>query len=449
MAGSISFGAPPTKYTPAQIAAGKIPLQQFASGNQIPPPGPSAQDIANQQARQQAAQEAAQAAAQKAADDQARAAGFDQQIAQYQYQLGLGTGQLSAGNANIDQSYNTAFNQLAQTKARSQTGYDTAGAQALQDYNTGRTQNQNAYDTTSQQSLQDFNTAKTNATNQYNTIGQQSRQDYVGAKNTIGANAGSSLNSLLRLLGSRGAGGGSAAQFAAPQAVARGASIQRGEVGQTFGRNQQALDTNYNLNNAAFDTNYGRNKNALDTNFNLNSQLQDTAFGRNRNALDTNWQNYLSDYGNSVTDIGNQRTNQQNNLQSTVYRQQSDILNQLANTAGQRANVTGLTPGAMVGAAQPYYNQANDLLSRSIALNRGVDVPLTARPASYNAPALAPPPGYNPPALEAAPAYTPPDISQYIVNPNAAPTVQGQPVGNDYFSPYLAALTGKKQLGIA
>lgn len=148
----------------------------------------------------------------------------------------------------------------------------------------------------------------------YNTSKQGVAKGYVAAKNSIGAQAGATLNGLLRLLGARGAGGGSAARIAAPQAVARGASLQRSDVGDTFGENNQSLDTN--------------------------------------------WNNYLTDYNNQVSGVGNQRDQARQNLEQTIATSKASLLQSLAQLTGQRASAAG---GNATGAAQPYLDQANQI----------------------------------------------------------------------------------------
>lgn len=206
---------------------------------------------------------------------------------------------------------------------------------------------------------------------------QQTATDYVGAKNTIGANAGSSLKGLLRLLGSRGAGGSSAALTTAPEAVSRQATLQRGEVGGEFGKNNKALDIN--------------------------------------------WNNFLTDYENQVKSAGSQREQQRRELQNQFDSQRQTLLNNLAQLAGQRASAAG---GNSVAAAQPYLNQANAFADRAANF--------TVNPINYQ-----------------TQAYTAPELNKYTVNPNAAPTYQGQAPTSDYFSPYLSALLGKKQQTVA
>lgn len=263
--------------------------------------------------------------------DQAQLASYDQSIGNVNSALGRLGAQFNSGASGIDSSYQNALNQLLLGKNQS------------------------------------------NAT--YTTNKQQTSKDYIGAKNSIGANAGSSLNSLLRLLGSRGAGGGSAATVSAPGAVARQATQQRGDVGNTFGSNNQALDTN--------------------------------------------WNNYLTGYDNQVSSANNQRDQQKSELQRSIDNNRASLLQTLAQLSGQRAQAAG---GNATGAAQPYLDQANSVLDRTANYSTA---PISYQTQAYNAP----------------------ELSKYTTNPNATPTYQGQSQTNDFFSPYLSALLGKKQPG--
>ncbi len=224
-----------------------------------------------------------------------------------------------------------------------------------------------------QDALNQLLTGKNQANATYDTNKHQTATDYVSSKNTIGANAGSSLNGLLRLLGSRGAGGSSAATITAPGAVARQATQQRADVSGTYGKNNQALDTN--------------------------------------------WNNYLTGYNNEVSKVGSQKSQQEQALRGQIENSRASLLQTLAQLSGQRAQAAG---GNAVGAAQPYIDQANRALDA--AVNYRVS------PIAYQ-----------------TQAYTAPDLSKYTVNPNATPTYNGETQGNDYTSPYLAALLGKKQ----
>jgi hypothetical protein len=95
-------------------------------------------------------------------------------------------------------------------------------------------------------------------------------------------------------------------------------------------------------------------------------------------------------------------------------------LQNLAALQAQRAEALG---GNSVSASQPYLDQANAILDKT---SNYKSTPIKFNTQTYQAPSLA----------------------SYTVNPNATPEYQGsQP--NDYFSPYLQALLGKKQQVIA
>lgn len=221
---------------------------------------------------------------------------YDQGIGNVQSGIDRLGNQLNIGNQNIDTGYNQALNQLLQAKANNE--------------------------------------------QQYHQSQQQTSQDYVGAKNTIGSNAGNSLNGLQRLLGSRGAGGSSTAMFSAPQAVAHEASLQRAGAGQTFGRNNQALDTN--------------------------------------------WNGYVTGVNNSQTDLGRQRDNNKNGLQAGIDTTRANLLQSLATLQGQKAAYSG---GDAAAAAQPYLDQANSFLGQADQL--GLQAPIfQVQPTTYNAPSL-------------------------------------------------------------
>ncbi len=266
-------------------------------------------------------------------NDPATLAAYQQAIANTQSGIDRTGTQLSAGNTSLDNQYNTALQQL------------------LLGYN----QSNQAYGQNKQ----------TNATN------------YVGTKNTIGANAGSTLNGLLRLLGSRGAGGSSAYNIAAPQAVAGSATLQRNDAGNTFGLNQQALDQ---------------------------------SFG-----------NYQTGYNNQVTGVGAQRDQGKASLANSINSNKASLLQTLAQLQAQQAAATG---GNSTGAAQPYLDQANALLDQT---------------ANYTTPQI----NYQ------TQAYNAPSLASYTNPQGATPTYKTQAGGNDYFSPYLSALLGKKQPGLA
>lgn len=144
-------------------------------------------------------------------------------------------------------------------------------------------------------------------------------------------------------------------------------------------------------------------------------------FGQNMQGLDTNWGNYLTGYNNQVSGVQDQQQQQLQGAQNTVDQNKASLLQQLATLTTERAGAQGnANPGA---SAQPYLDQANGLLA-------GLS-------------------NYTPSAINyQTNAYQAPSLSSYTVNPNASPTFNGQPAGNDYFTPYLQALMGKKQPGV-
>ena len=174
---------------------------------------------------------------------------------------------------------------------------------------------------------------KNRANETYDTNKLETGQDYVGSKNTIGSQAGSLLSGLWRLLGSRGAGGGSAYRNLAPGAVARQATLQRGDVS--------------------------------------------TQFGKNNRLLDTNWNTFLQDYANSRLDVKDQRAQAREKLQSFITTNKSELLQQLADLTSKRDQ--------NVASGQPYIDQANTLLDK--VANYKTD-PIKYKVGAYTAPSL-------------------------------------------------------------
>lgn len=142
-----------------------------------------------------------------------------------------------------------------------------------------------------------------------------------------------------------------------------------------------------------------------------------TAFGKNIKALDQSWNDYLYGYDTQVRGANTQRENQRAELARSIQGNKASLLETLAQLSGQKARAAG---GNAVGASQPYLDQANSLL-RNMAT-------YTVKPVEYQ-----------------APTYKSPTLDKYLVDPGAAPTVQGQSQGNDYTSPYLSALLKQKQ----
>lgn len=193
-------------------------------------------------------------------------------------------------------------------------------------------------DATWQNALNQLLAGRNNTEKDVTTQRKQTADDFIGAKNTIGYNSGNQLNSILRLLGSKGAGGGSTAKISAPGGVAREATLQRNDVSATNAKNSQAIDSG--------------------------------------------WNKYLLGYNNEVSSANTQRTNNRDLLNRQIEESKAGILQQISALAGKRASAAG---GNAVGAMQPYLDQANAALNR--ASNYTVN-PVNYNTQAYTAPEL-------------------------------------------------------------
>ena len=146
--------------------------------------------------------------------------------------------------------------------------------------------------------MNELNSGKTAANQQYDQSTDQNQQQYVTNKNQINSQASSGLRSLLRVLGQHGAGGSSAALYAAPDAVGQVAQEQRSGASQNFGQNQQALDTN--------------------------------------------WNNYLSGYENSKKQLNDWLTQQNQKAESSSEQSRQDLLQQLLKLSPDQAAANDL-----------------------------------------------------------------------------------------------------------
>lgn len=183
------------------------------------------------------------------------------------------------------------------------------------------------------------------ATNQYKGNKVAEGQSFVGNKNNINSGVGQQVNATQRLLGSRGAGGSSAALINAPQNAARNGNLQRNAAGQTFSKNNQALDQN---------------------------------FGE----FNQNWTN-------SSNKLSEDRTNQDRSLDAGIENNRASLLQTLAGLRTQRAAASGMTTAQAVAAGQPYINQANGALDSATQLGANYANPsLQAAQVAYKAPDL-------------------------------------------------------------
>lgn len=193
---------------------------------------------------------------------------------------------------------------------------------------------------------------KANTDQQYGTAKTSNAQDFSGAKNTIRTNTGQTINGITRVLGSRGAGGQSAGDYAALLA-GRAGTTQLTGAGTSFGKNEQNLDTNYN--------------------------------------------NFLTGYNTNVKNADTQHKIEVDNANADIQVKKANLLQTLATLINQKTAATG---GNGVSASQPYIDQANSLLSSATALSAPRAVAPQA-PVTYTPPTLS---SYvtNPTAVAAA-----------------------------------------------
>lgn len=97
------------------------------------------------------------------------------------------------------------------------------------------------YDTKNNELQSSYNRSKS----EYDQSSRQNSQQLQTNKNAITDRASQGLRGLLRTLGAMGAGGSSSALYNAPELVTALANQERAGANQTFGENQQKLDTNW------------------------------------------------------------------------------------------------------------------------------------------------------------------------------------------------------------
>ena len=86
-----------------------------------------------------------------------------------------------------------------------------------------------------------YNTEKLAGENQYGQQFEDNTRQKMGALNKVDTNARTAANSLRRLLGLSGSANQSALKFAAPNAIARVASQERGDQIENFGLNERNI----------------------------------------------------------------------------------------------------------------------------------------------------------------------------------------------------------------
>ena len=225
---------------------------------------------------------------------------IDDLIADYNRQMGRTTSGLDTGLSTLESSFNKETSRQNEARGR-----------ALEDFGTRRS---------------DTDLAKQNA------IGK------------VDTNARTLADSLRRRLGMAGGTDSSAFKFAAPNAVARQASGERGDVL----------------------TNYGQN-------------YRDLATAENK---------AKSDFENLLADLAEQRKRQETGLRTGILEQQNKISEALANAAREKASIMGGGYGAARNASQQY---TNDIASRETAIDnllRGSVTPYSVKDVQVNTPSL-------------------------------------------------------------
>lgn len=127
-------------------------------------------------------------------------------------------------------AYNLYASQAQDALNRAQAAYSTRQGNINSSFNTQQNE---------------LNSAADAARNQYQTGVTGNQQSRLTDANQIHTAANAGYQSLLHILGGLGAGGGSEAQFLAPDLVKQSMSQQEGQAGQAFAQNARSLDQNY------------------------------------------------------------------------------------------------------------------------------------------------------------------------------------------------------------
>lgn len=166
----------------------------------------------------------------------ANAAYISQQQAAIDNQIGRAGNQFNAGNQNVLNQYNQAYQKLVNDKALAQRNYDQSK--------------------------------------------QQSQSDNIKAKANIDQSVNQTNTGLQRLLGARGAGDSSAARILAPYAAGLQGNQQRQQVQDAYGRNMFNLDQNWGDTNTQFENSFGDLGTQKESNLRANRNKYDTLLGQ-------------------------------------------------------------------------------------------------------------------------------------------------------------------------
>jgi len=137
----------------------------------------------------------------------------------------------SGTSTTVDPAYALYAGQANDALGRALAAYNNANGATNQQFNT----NQNELTSGLNQTTSDYHTGLTSQ--------DQAR---LTNDNQIYQNANQGYQSIMRILGGLGAGGGSEAQYLVPQLVGQQLNQQLGGADQTAAQNKQSLTTNYN-----------------------------------------------------------------------------------------------------------------------------------------------------------------------------------------------------------
>jgi len=183
---------------------------------------------------------------------------------------------------------------------------------------------------------------------------QRTIDDNVAARSNVDQTVSRQAQGLRRLLGNSS----SAAQFAAPLAVARQGNQQQGAIQTSFGRNLQNID--------------------------IADEDRKKAFG------------------SAQEDLGRQRTVQENQLNAGLLQTEAGLNETLSNIALQRAQAQGQNYAQARGSIAPFNDRVSSLLSQIDQL--GANPAIAAKNVAFTAPTLD---QYNTSGIKVAQGQTP------------------------------------------
>jgi len=183
---------------------------------------------------------------------------------------------------------------------------------------------------------------------------QRTIDDNVTARANVDQTVARQAQGLRRLLGNSS----SAAQYAAPLAVAQQGNKQQGAIQTSFGRNLQNID--------------------------IADEDRKRAFG------------------SAQEDLTNQRTQQENALNAGLLQNEAQINEQLSSIALQRAQARGQNYAQARGALTPFNDRVSTLLAQIDQL--GANPAITAKNVAFTAPTLD---AYNTSGIAVAQGQTP------------------------------------------